>query len=114
MAISKNEIVAELISEGKKVFGNQWDQIETYVKVEFKKIGDQIKDILKNVAEYKKDKSKGYSKETGKILLKMQRTSTEAVLVSATILTLVAVQAALDAVFKALKKAFATALTGLL
>jgi len=52
------------------------------------------------------DENDGYSEETGRILLKMQRTATEGVLVAISTLTLIAVQNAINAIFDVLKDAF--------
>jgi len=114
MAIKKSEIISTMIDAAKIAFGDSWDDVKQYVNVEFKKIGEQLTDILKNVGAYKVDNEKGYSPRTGKLLLQMQRNATESVLVATSILTLIAVQSALNAVFKALKKAFSGALAGVI
>lgn len=101
-----DEIFKTLIGGAATAFGKNWTGIEAYAKTEFQKMATQLADIAENVKLYEEDSSKGYSPETGKALLKMQRTACESVIVAMTHLTLIAVQASIDKVFETLESAF--------
>ena len=103
---SVEEIFSEMMRAGEKAFGEGWSAVAAYAPAEFRKMAVQISEIAQNVAKYKLDKTEGYSPETGKILMKMQRTAAESVLVATTRLNLIAVQKAMDAVVKVLRKTF--------
>lgn len=106
MAPTVDQIFNEMMDAASDAFGSGWNAVKKYAPAEFKKMAVQLGEIAENVAKYKIDKTKGYSKETAKILLQMQRRACESVLVATTKLTLIAVQEAIDAIFKILKKAF--------
>ena len=106
MKLTINNIYKTILDEAGDAFGEGWDSIKNYAPVEFKKMSTQLKDIAKNVAKYAIDQNDGYSPETGKILLKMQVTATESVLVAISALTLIAVQNAINNIFEALKNMF--------
>jgi hypothetical protein len=101
-----DQIFDEMMKAGEKAFGEGWSAVATYAPAEFRKMAIQIKEIAENVAKYKLDRNEGYSEDTGKLLLKMQRTACESVLVATTQLTMIAVQKAMDAMFEVLRKAF--------
>lgn len=111
---SADRIFEEMLGAGKKAFGESWDAVANYAPAEFRKMAMQVTEIAQNVAKYKLDKSQGYSPQTGKLLMKMQRTAAESVLVATTQLNLIAVQKAMDAVYKALRKAFKGVVAGIL
>lgn len=114
MAIDANEVLNKMMSSAESAFGAGWTSVKQYAPAEFKKMAIQIAEIAENVALYKIDPSKGYSEETGKLLLKMQRNACEGVLVAVTQLTMIAVQKALDAIFKILKDTFQGAIATVL
>jgi hypothetical protein len=101
-----DQIFEEMMGAGKKAFGESWDAVANYAPAEFRKMAIQITEIAQNVAKYKLDKSEGYSPQTGKLLMKMQRTAAESVLVATTQLNLIAVQKAMDAIYRVLRKSF--------
>ncbi len=105
-APSAEQIFEEMMAAGEKAFGASWSAVANYAPAEFRKMAIQITEIAQNVARYKLDKSEGYSEETGRILMKMQRTAAESVLVATTQLNLIAVQKAMDAMAKVLRKTF--------
>jgi hypothetical protein len=111
---SADEIFEEMMRAGKKAFGDGWGAVASYAPAEFRKMAIQITEIAHNVAKYKLDKSEGYSPATGKILMKMQRTAAESVLVATTQLNLIAVQKAMDAMVKVLRKTFKGVVAGIL
>lgn len=106
MEITFDNILDKMLESASDAFEEGWDSVKSYAPAEFKKISSQIVEIADNVAKYQIDKNNGYSAETGKILLKMQRTATEGVLVAISTLTLIAVQNAINAIFKVLKDTF--------
>jgi hypothetical protein len=103
---SIQEIGVKLLEGAAISFGKDWGTIESYARTEFQKMAIQLADIADNVAQYELDNSKGYSPETGKALIRMQRNACESVFVAMTHLTLVAVQNMLDEVFSSLRSAF--------
>ena len=109
-----NQIFEEMMAAGEKAFGDSWSAVANYAPAEFRKMAIQITENAQNVAKYKRDKSEGYSPATGKILMKMQRTAAESVLVATTQLNLVAVQKAMDAMYKVLRKTFKSLVAGIL
>jgi len=100
------EIFEEMMDAGQNAFGAGWTAVSKYAPAEFRKMAVQIQAIAENVAKYQIDDREGYSPETAKILMKMQRDACESVLVATTQLTLVAVQKAMDAMYDVLRKAF--------
>ena len=106
MEITFDNVLDKMLESASDAFENGWDSVKSYAPAEFKKISSQIVDIAENVAKYQIDENDGYSAETGKILLQMQRTATEGVLVAISTLTLIAVQNAINAIFKVLKDTF--------
>lgn len=109
MTIDANDVLNKMLNAAESAFGDGWKSVKQYAPSEFKKMAMQITEIAENVALYKNDPKKGYSEETGQLLLKMQRNACEGVLVAVTQLTMLAVQKALDAIIKVLKDAFAGA-----
>jgi hypothetical protein len=114
MSIDANDVLKQMLGSAESAFGAGWNSVKQYAPAEFKKMAMQIAEIAENVALYKIDPSKGYSEETGKLLFKMQRNACESVLVAVTQLTMIAVQKALDAIFKILKDTFQGAITSIL
>jgi len=106
MAISAEDIFNKMIDEAEDAFKEGWQAVKTYAPAEFKKMSVQLVEIAENVALYEIDQTQGYSRKTGKILFKMQRTACESVLVAVTQLTLIAVQKALNAIIKVLRQTF--------
>lgn len=103
-----------MLQSGSDAFGDGWDSVKDYAPAEFKKISSQIVEIAENVAKYELDESQGYSPETGKVLLQMQRTATESVLVAMSTLTIIAVQNAINAMMQVLKETFEGVLSSIL
>jgi hypothetical protein len=114
MSIDANDVLNKMMSSAESAFGVGWNSVKQYAPSEFKKMALQIAEIAENVALYKVDPTKGYSEETGKLLLKMQRNACESVLVAVTQLTMIAVQKALDAILKILKDTFQGAIVSIL
>jgi cell division GTPase FtsZ len=85
-----DQIFEEMMGAGKKAFGESWDAVANYAPAEFRKMAIQITEIAQN----------------GKLLMKMQRTAAESVLVATTQLNLIAVQKAMDAIYRVLRKSF--------
>jgi hypothetical protein len=111
---SADQIFEEMMGAGKKAFGDSWGAVANYAPAEFRKMAIQISEIAQNVAKYRRNKAEGYSPETGKLLMKMQRTAAESVLVATTQLNLIAVQKAMDAMYKVLRKALKGAVKSIL
>lgn len=99
-------VLTQMLSAGQAAFGEGWDVIKVFAPAEFRKIALQLVDIADNLAKFALDPAQGYSPETGKLLLQMQRNATESVLVALTELTLLTVQNALNAILQALRNAF--------
>ncbi len=112
---NKSNVLKTMKAEAIIAFGDGWDEIKEYAPAEFEKMAVQIVSIAKNVALYESsNKQKGYSAQTGKILLKMQRTAMESVFVAVSALVLVTIQKAINAIFKVLKQTFEVALKSIL
>ncbi len=114
MEITFENVLNNMLESASGAFEDGWDSVKAYAPAEFRKISSQIVDITENVAKYELDNSQGYSPETGKILLQMQRTATEGVLIAVSTLTLIAVQKAINAIFKILKDTFEGVLSTIL
>ncbi len=106
MEITFNDVLEKMIESASDAFEDGWESVKNYAPAELKKISSQIVEVVDNVAKYEIDDSQGYSPETGKLLLQMQRTATEGVLVAMSTLTLIAVQNAINAIFQVLKDTF--------
>ena len=115
MEFTKTNVLKTMKVEAVNAFGDGWTQLKEYAPAEFDKMAVQLVSIAKNVALYKSsNKARGYSAATGKILLKMQRTSMESVFVAVSALVLITIQKAINAIFRSLCEAFATALGSIL
>src|SRR5262245_47103222 len=100
------DVFGKMMEAAGDAFGDGWESIKNYAPAEFRKMGVQLVDIAKNVELYAQDRDTGYSPQTAKLLLRMQRNSTEAVLVAVSTLTLLTVQRSINAVLKVLKETF--------
>ncbi|NTS76292.1 hypothetical protein HR060_05365 [Catenovulum sp. SM1970] len=114
MSVNFEQVLANILDSAASAFGDGWDSIKTYAPAEFKKISSQIVEIAENVAKYQLNDNEGYSAQTGKLLLQMQRNATEGVLVAVSTLTLIAVQNAINAIFASLRETFNDALGAIL
>ncbi|MGC4089900.1 MAG: hypothetical protein QM756_18835 [Polyangiaceae bacterium] len=110
MSVQVDDILKKMLDAGAAAFGQGWSHVKAFAPVEFKKIALQLAEIAENVAKFELDPNDGFSPETGKLLVKMQRNATESVLVAVSALTLIAVQKALDGIFAVLKAAFSSTL----
>jgi len=114
MDITFDSVLDKMLESASDAFEDGWESIKDYAPAEFKKISSQIVEIAENVAKYEIDDNQGYSAETGKILLQMQRTATEGVFVAISTLTLIAVQNAINAILQVLKDTFEGILSAIL
>ncbi len=114
MSINADDIFSKISEAAQGAFKDGWAAVKDYAPTEFRKMAVQLESIAENVAKYQIDPNQGYSPSTGKVLFRMQRNACEAVLVAVTQLTLLAVQKALNAIIKALREAFGTALAAVL
>lgn len=114
MDINIENVLDTMLSTGAEAFEDGWDSVKTFAPAEFKKIGVQIVEIAENVIKYELDEDDGYSPETGKLLLQMQRNATVGALVAISTLTLIAVQNAINAIFQVLKDVFFGVLSSIL
>jgi len=106
MEITFENVYNKMLQSASNAFGDGWSSVKNYAPGEFKKISTQIMEIAENVTRYEIDNTQGYSPETGKVLLQMQRTATESVLVALSALTLIAVQNAIKEILQVLKETF--------
>ena len=89
-----DSLLPAMTNAAKTAFGNVWDKVEHYAVPEFKKIGTQIVAIEVHKKEYTPDGAR--------LLMQMQVTACRGVLVAMTELTLQQVEAAINAVLKAI------------
>jgi hypothetical protein len=114
MAIDADQILNEIMGAAQDAFKDGWEAVRQYAPGEFRKMAVQLEEIAANVAKFKINPDEGYSPETGQVLFGMQRRACEGVLVAMSKLTLIAVQEALDSIFKVLSNAFGGAFAGFL
>lgn len=114
MSVKVDELFDEMMNAGATAFGSGWSAVAKYAPAEFRKMAIQLADIAANVAAYEADPDKGYSPETGKVLLTMQKRALESVLVATTELTLIAVEKAINAILDVLARTFKGALAAVL
>jgi hypothetical protein len=114
MEINFDNVLDTMLETASDAFDDGWDAVKIYAPAEFKKISAQIVEIAENVVKYEINEDQGYSPETGKLLLQMQRNATEGVLVAISTLTLIAVQNAINAIFKVLRDTFSGVLSTIL
>ncbi len=91
------------MSNAQAAFGEHWQQARNYLPAELRKMAEHLQRIADNVTAYQLDNTQGYSPDTGKLMLKMQQQACVSVLVTATQLTLLAVQAAVNSILQALR-----------
>jgi hypothetical protein len=115
MDFNKSNVLKTMKAEAAGAFKDGWKQVKEYAPAEFEKMAVQIVSIAKNVALYKSsNRQRGYSAQTGKVLLKMQRTAMESVLVAISALVLLTIQRAINAIFRVLRQTFETALKSII
>lgn len=96
--IDTGAVFNTLFTEAKDVAGDAWDEIRSFVKIEFKGLAKQIKEIGKAVA-------RGEMKtRTARTLMKMARNNLMATLAATTTLVLAAAEKIINAALKAIKE----------
>lgn len=111
---SAEALYAEILDAAQVAFKDVWQSSQGYVAGEFRALANQLADIAHNLQLNAQDASKGYPARTGRLLLQMQRNACESLLVATTQLTLLSIQAAMDAVLNALRTVFSSALASVL
>lgn len=96
--IDTEAIFDSLFAEAKDVAGDAWGEIRSFVKIEFKGLAKQIKEIGKAVA-------RGEIKQrTARALLKMARNNLISTLAATTTLVFAAAEKIINAALKAIKE----------
>lgn len=95
MSLDVNALTDAMATAGKGLAGGVWEKLKTYALPELKKISLQIVAIAENITDY--------TPEGAKALLNMQINATVGVFVAMTTLTLIEVQAALNAMLDAIR-----------
>jgi len=114
MELTVDNALKEMLRAGAAAFGEAWGQVSRFAKAEFAKIAQTLVAIAENVAAFQRNPDEGYPPEVGRKLLEMQKASTEAVFVSLTALTLIAVERAINAVLEVVRQLFSAALGAVL
>ena len=95
MALDVASLLPTLIKAGENLGGSLWNQMQTFALPELQKIAIQIVAIEQNLDQF--------TPEGAKALLNLQVTATVGVIVAMTTLTLLDVQAAINAILQAVK-----------
>ena len=95
MSLNFDTLSDNLISAGKGLAGNIWEQMSTYAIPELKKIAVQIVEIADNIDDF--------TQEGAKLLLKLQVRASIGVIVAMTSLILLEVQNAINAILSAVR-----------
>jgi len=115
MNFNKTNLLKVMKSEAAAAFGDGWEQVKDFAPAEFEKMAVQLVNIARNVARFESSGGeRGYSRATGKALLRMQRNAMESVLAAVSALVLLTIERAVNAVMKAVKAAFSEVLDTLL
>jgi len=97
MAIDVDELFSKMFTSGANAFGEGWNEVQKYAKVEFKTIAQRMDDIGEALINNEFDLA------TGKMLLAMQINLAAAAIAGATTLVLLAVEAAINAVLDVIR-----------
>ena len=98
------QLFGQMVAVGAEAFGAGWGQVEKFAKVEFKTIAQRIEQIGQGLLRGDFDLT------TGKMLVAMQINLATAAIAGATTLTMLAVEAAINAVLAVIKGAVNSAL----
>ena len=98
------QLFGQMVAAGAGAFGAGWGQVEKFAKIEFKTIAQRIEQIGQGLAKGDFDLA------TGKMLLAMQVNLATSAIAGATTLTMLAVEAAINAVLAVIKGAVNSAL----
>lgn len=96
--IDTGAIFDSLFTEAKNVAGDAWDEIRSFVKIEFKGLAKQIKEIGKAVAR------RELKELTAHVLLKMARNNLIATLAATTTLVFAAAEKIINAALNTIKE----------
>ncbi len=102
-ALDTKRLFADMFSAGAGAFGEGWSTARDFAKVEFKTLARRIKEIAKQVGG-------GLDPAIAKLQFKAQVNTAVQVLAGVTTLTLLAVEAAINAVLDVIKAAVDTAI----
>jgi hypothetical protein len=107
-AIDTKALAGQMVQAGSVAFGAEWAKVRGLASSEFAVLARRIKEIAKDLA------GNLYDLDHAKILLAAQRNTAVQLLVGLTTLTLLAVEAAINAVLGVIRDTVNTALGGLL
>lgn len=99
MALNLANLVGTMKSAGITAFGNIWNDIKAFLLPELRKLAFTFIDIEKGLAA----KPPIYTRASAKILTEMQINSLKTILTAMTALTIIAIQAALNAILGAVR-----------
>jgi len=102
--INLSELLTNMLSAAKDSLKDKWPEAEGYAKTEFKKIGESILFIQKEVAAGR------MSQEKAKLHMDIQKNSTKMVLLTLEGLGILAVEAAINAALAVIKDTVNSAL----
>ena len=110
MALDLERLCKAMIAAGSGAFANSWNQVKAYTMPELKKIAATFVDIEHGLTA----NPPYYTPDSVRILLQMQLTASQAVIIATTALTLIEVQRAFNAIMAAIKDTVNGAVSGAL
>jgi hypothetical protein len=103
-SIDTGKLVTDMLAAGSTAFKEQWPAVQRYASSEFQKIALQIADIERGYLDQQ------YSREVCDALLRLQKIASANTLLAMSGMTLLAVEAAINAVLDVVKGTVNTAL----
>lgn len=100
MALDLDELYQAMARSASAAFKGTWAGVKDYTLPELKKLASTFVDIELGL----KARPRVYTKESAKILLRMQLRASQAIVTATTALTLIQVEAAINAIMGAVKK----------
>ena len=103
MSLDASALGDKMISAGSEAFGAQWKVAQSFAEAEFRTLATRLETIAQQVAQ-------GLDPELAKILFESQKRTAIQLIAGATALTILAVEAAINAVLAVVRNAVNTAL----
>ena len=95
--IDTGDVASQMMTAAAAAFGEGWDKVRAFVKIEFKTIARRIKEIAKAFAFGDIDE------DTARLLVRMQRNNSAAAIAATTTMVLVTIENIINAALAVVK-----------
>ena len=102
--LDANDLFQKMLGAAGAVFKEHWPEVQRYASFELQKTANQLVDIERGVLQG------DYSRDVADALLRMQKIASQTVILAMTGMTLLAVEAAINAILGVIRDAVNTAI----